>query len=99
MGLFIAAYSGQLALCFSAGQPAAWRWLPGEDWQTVLRDPAQLDGHIRAHPVFVRTARSGGAETILYDGDLEAEGEDFFSIAAKVPETGGLADREPGSHK
>jgi oligopeptidase B len=34
------------------------------------------------YPIFVRTARSGGDETILYDGDLEGEGEDFFRIAA-----------------
>jgi oligopeptidase B len=115
-----------------------YAWLRDDNWQAVLRDPAQLDADIRTHlnaenayykaatddlralqetlvaemrgrikeddssvpaadgefayafrfreggeyPVYVRTARSGGAETILYDGDLEAEGEDFFSIAA-----------------
>jgi oligopeptidase B len=34
------------------------------------------------YPVFVRTPRNGGEETILYDGDLEATGEDFFNVAA-----------------
>jgi oligopeptidase B len=34
------------------------------------------------YPIFVRTPRNGGDETILYDGDLEGEGEDFFRIAA-----------------
>ncbi len=34
------------------------------------------------YPVFVRTARGGGDETILYDGDLEGQGEEFFRIAA-----------------
>ena len=34
------------------------------------------------YPVFVRTPRNGGDETILYDGDLEGEGEEFFRIAA-----------------
>ncbi len=34
------------------------------------------------YPIFVRTPRSGGDETILYDGDLEGKGEDFFRIAA-----------------
>ena len=34
------------------------------------------------YPVFVRTPRDGGEETILYDGDLEATGEDFFNVAA-----------------
>ena len=34
------------------------------------------------YPVFVRTPRNGGAETILYDGDLEGEGEEFFRIGA-----------------
>lgn len=33
------------------------------------------------YPVYVRTPRSGGDETILYDGDKEGEGEDFFNIA------------------
>ena len=32
------------------------------------------------YPVFVRTAREGGKETILYDGDLEGQGEDFFNV-------------------
>ena len=32
------------------------------------------------YPVFVRTPREGGEETILYDGDLESEGEDFFNV-------------------
>ena len=34
------------------------------------------------YPIFVRTSRDGGPETILYDGDLEGKGEDFFSISA-----------------
>ncbi|MDH3418169.1 MAG: S9 family peptidase [Gammaproteobacteria bacterium] len=34
------------------------------------------------YPVFVRTLRDGGEETVLYDGDIESEGEDFFNIAA-----------------
>ena len=34
------------------------------------------------YPVFVRTPRKGGNETILYDGDLEGEGEEFFRIAS-----------------
>ena len=34
------------------------------------------------YPIFVRTPRDGGQETILYDGDLEGEGEEFFRIAA-----------------
>ena len=33
------------------------------------------------YPVFVRTPRNGGEETILYDGDLEGAGEDFFDVA------------------
>ena len=32
------------------------------------------------YPVFVRTPREGGEETILYDGDLESEGADFFNV-------------------
>jgi len=34
------------------------------------------------YPVFVRTPRDGGAETVLFDGDEEGEGEDFFDIGA-----------------
>lgn len=34
------------------------------------------------YPVFVRTPRDGGEETILYDGDLEGAGENFFDIRA-----------------
>ena len=34
------------------------------------------------YPIYVRTPRDGGDETILFDGDLEGEGEDFFSIAS-----------------
>ena len=34
------------------------------------------------YPIFVRTPREGGTETILFDGDLEGEGEDFFRISA-----------------
>jgi oligopeptidase B len=33
------------------------------------------------YPVYVRTPRDGGPETILYDGDLEGAGEEFFRIA------------------
>ena len=33
------------------------------------------------YPVFVRTPRGGGEETVLFDGDVESEGEDFFNIA------------------
>jgi len=113
-------------------------WLRDENWQEVLRNPAQLSADIRAYleaenryydqataklnplrdrlfaemrgrikeddssvpaadgpfnyavryrdggnyPVYVRSAPDGGAETVLFDGDLEAEGEDFFSVAA-----------------
>ena len=32
------------------------------------------------YPVYVRTPREGGEETILFDGDAEAEGEDFFRV-------------------
>ena len=32
------------------------------------------------YPVYVRTPRDGGAETILFDGDAESEGEDFFRV-------------------
>lgn len=32
------------------------------------------------YPIYVRTPRGGGEETILFDGDLEGEGEDFFRI-------------------
>ena len=34
------------------------------------------------YPIYVRTPRGGGDETVLYDGDLEGEGEDFFRIAS-----------------
>jgi oligopeptidase B len=34
------------------------------------------------YPVFVRTPREGGEETVLYDGDREGEGEDFFDIGS-----------------
>ena len=34
------------------------------------------------YPVFVRTPRGGGDETILYDGDLEGKDEEFFRIAS-----------------
>ncbi len=33
------------------------------------------------HPQFVRTARDGGEETILLNGDKEAEGKPYFKIA------------------
>jgi oligopeptidase B len=32
------------------------------------------------YPVYVRTPREGGDETVLYDGDSEGEGEAFFRI-------------------
>ncbi len=32
------------------------------------------------YPVYVRTSREGGEETILFDGDAESEGEDFFKV-------------------
>ncbi|MDJ0709663.1 MAG: S9 family peptidase [Woeseiaceae bacterium] len=32
------------------------------------------------YPIFVRTPRGGGDETILFDGDVEAEGEEFFRV-------------------
>ncbi len=32
------------------------------------------------YPVFVRTPRAGGEETVLFDGDLEGNGKDFFRI-------------------
>lgn len=34
------------------------------------------------YPVFVRTPRAGGEETVLFDGDLEGAGEDFFDVAS-----------------
>lgn len=34
------------------------------------------------YPVFVRSPRGGGTETVLYDGDLEGEGQDFFSVGS-----------------
>jgi oligopeptidase B len=34
------------------------------------------------YPIFVRMPRDGGDETILFDGDLESEGEDFFNVVA-----------------
>ncbi len=34
------------------------------------------------YPVYVRTPRAGGEETILYDGDLEGKDEAFFRIAS-----------------
>ena len=34
------------------------------------------------YPVFVRTPRKGGSETVLYDGDVEGEDEEFFRIAS-----------------
>ncbi|MEM6513083.1 MAG: S9 family peptidase [Pseudomonadota bacterium] len=37
------------------------------------------------YPIFVRTPRDGGDEKILFDGDAEGEGEDFFSIASVSP--------------
>jgi oligopeptidase B len=115
-----------------------YAWMRDANWQEVLRDPGQLDAHIRRHldaenayydsatrdlaalrqqlfeemrgrikeddssvpavdgefeyavrfreggqyPVYVRTARGSGKETILFDGDLEGQGEEFFRIAA-----------------
>ena len=34
------------------------------------------------YPIYVRTARDGGDETILFDGDAESEGEEFFRVAS-----------------
>ncbi|MEM9315566.1 MAG: S9 family peptidase, partial [Pseudomonadota bacterium] len=34
------------------------------------------------YPIYVRTPRAGGEETVLYDGDLEGDGEDFFDIGS-----------------
>ncbi len=34
------------------------------------------------YPIYVRTPRGGGDETVLYDGDLEGEGEEFFRVVA-----------------
>lgn len=34
------------------------------------------------YPIFVRTARNGGGETILFDGDREGEGENFFHVGS-----------------
>ena len=33
------------------------------------------------YPIFIRTPRDGGEETILFDGDEEGEGEAFFRIS------------------
>ncbi len=33
------------------------------------------------YPIYVRTSRNGGKETILFDGDKEGEGEDFFRVS------------------
>lgn len=51
---------------------------PDGDWLYAVRfrDGGQ-------YPVFVRRPRSGGAdgeEQVLFDGDKEAEGEDFFNV-------------------
>lgn len=34
------------------------------------------------YPIYVRTPREGGEETILFDGDAEGEGEDFFRVTS-----------------
>ena len=34
------------------------------------------------HPIFVRTARGGGEETVLLDGDERASGKAYFKLAA-----------------
>ncbi|MDJ0911661.1 MAG: S9 family peptidase [Woeseiaceae bacterium] len=34
------------------------------------------------YPIFFRTPRGGGEETILFDGDAESEGSDFFRVIA-----------------
>lgn len=34
------------------------------------------------YPVYVRTTRNGGDETILFDGDVEGEGEEFFRVVS-----------------
>ncbi|MEL6506276.1 MAG: S9 family peptidase [Pseudomonadota bacterium] len=115
-----------------------YAWMRDENWQQVLRDPAQLHPEIAGHlaqentyyetatadlaplraalvremrgrmkeddqsvpltdgdfaygtrfrtkgqyPVIFRTPRHGGDETILFDGEKEAEGADFFDIGA-----------------
>jgi oligopeptidase B len=58
-----------------------------EDDSTVPEVDGQFAYAVRfrgggEYPVYVRTPREGGRETILYDGDLEGEGEEFFRIAA-----------------
>ncbi|ALK10158.1 S9 family peptidase [Blastochloris viridis] len=114
-----------------------YAWLRADNWQQVLRDPAQLDPAIRAHlaaetayaeamlageaglrrtlvaemrgrikeddatvpapdgpfayfvrhrdggqhPLVCRTARAGGAEQVLLDGDALAAGKAFFHLS------------------
>lgn len=36
------------------------------------------------HPVYVRTARDGGAETVLLDADAEAKGKTYFDVGSTV---------------
>ncbi|NUJ79610.1 S9 family peptidase [Methylocystis sp. FS] len=45
------------------------------------------------HPLYCRTPREGGAETVLLDGDALAKGHDFFDIgdAAHAPDHAQLA--------
>lgn len=45
------------------------------------------------HPLYCRTPRDGGAETVLLDGDALAKGHDFFDIgdAAHAPDHAQLA--------
>lgn len=37
------------------------------------------------HPLFCRTARSGGSEILLLDGDAQGRGRSFFEIGATCP--------------
>lgn len=45
----------------------------------------------KEYPLFVRTNREGGEETVLFDGPMEAEGHDYFSV--------GLMEHSPDHSK
>lgn len=118
-----------------------YAWLRADNWQQVMRDPAQLPAEIRAQleaenawvdaqmadtaalqdrlfaemrgrikeddssvpapdgpfayatrftegaeqPLLVRMPREGGTETVLLDGNVEAEGKDYFRLAGSEP--------------
>src|SRR5690606_36701779 len=58
--------------------------IKGDDSSVTMKDGAyaygtsyRLSGQ---HPRFFRTARDGGDEHILIDGDAEAEGKPYFNI-------------------